>query len=215
MLGPTGVTGAIATGPTGAIATGPTGLTGWTGLTGDTGFTGPTGLTGWTGLTGPTGLTGDTGFTGPTGLTGWTGPTGVFDSTSDIITSGSLWANNISATGTIAAHGNITTDGDVIATGNVTAYSDVRLKKDIETIDHALDKIRQMRGVFFIMNNSRRRTGVIAQETELVLPEVVFTDVTPDRMKSVDYGNIAGLLIEGIKALDERLAAIEKIVNTR
>jgi len=122
---------------------------------------------------------------------------------------------NLSFDGSIlSVTGSIATTGDITAGGNVTAYSDVRLKKDIETIDNPLDKIRQMRGVYFTMN-TRRRTGVIAQETEVVLPEVVFTDLTPERRKSVDYGNIVGLLIEGIKALDNRLSAIEKNPTTK
>ena len=120
----------------------------------------------------------------------------------------------VGGTGNISADFDITAGGNITAQGNVTAYSDVRLKKDIETIDNPLDKIRQMRGVYFTMD-TRRRTGVIAQETEKVLPEVVFTDSSAERRKSVDYGNIVGLLIEGIKALDERCTALEKNANTK
>ena len=155
------------------------------------------------------------------------GSTGTIVADNDISAGGNIGATgniqaggNISAgapvggTGNISADFDITAGGNITAQGNVTAYSDVRLKKDIATIDNPLDKIRQMRGVYFTMD-TRRRTGVIAQETEKVLPEVVFTDSSAERRKSVDYGNIVGILIEGIKALDERCAALEKTVNTK
>jgi hypothetical protein len=56
-------------------------------------------------------------------------------------------------------------------------------------------------------NGTLRRTGVIAQEVEQVLPEVV---VTTETGKSVAYGNIVGLLIEGIKTLSDRCDELEK-----
>jgi hypothetical protein len=116
--------------------------------------------------------------------------------------------------GTTLTVGSEASTGNVNAYGSITEISDVRYKKDIVTIDNPLNKIRNMRGVYFTMN-ARRNTGVIAQETEAVLPEVVFTDSTAERRKSVDYGNIVGILIEGIKALDERCTALEKSLATR
>ena len=116
--------------------------------------------------------------------------------------------------GTTLTVGSETSTGNVNAYGSITEISDVRYKKDIVTIDNPLNKIRNMRGVYFTMN-ARRNTGVIAQETEAVLPEVVFTDSSAERRKSVDYGNIVGILIEGIKALDERCTALEKSLATR
>jgi hypothetical protein len=83
------------------------------------------------------------------------------------------------------------------------ATSDVRTKNSIITIDSALDKVMKMRGVFFERNEQpgERRVGVIAQEIEEVLPEVVNTD--SEGMKSVSYGSIIGLLIEAIKELKQ------------
>ena len=78
------------------------------------------------------------------------------------------------------------------------ATSDRRLKDNIVTIDSALEKVLKMRGVFFTRKNeSKRRTGVIAQEIEEFLPEVVYED--DEGMKSVSYGSMIGLLIEAIK----------------
>jgi hypothetical protein len=85
--------------------------------------------------------------------------------------------------------------GNILATGNVTAYSDARLKTNVRTVPDALGLVQQMRGVFFD-KDGEPSVGVIAQEMEQVLPEVV----TDGDYKSVAYGNIVGVLIEAIKA---------------
>ena len=93
-------------------------------------------------------------------------------------------------------------NGDFIAVGNVTAYSDVSLKENIETVPNALDKVLNLRGVYFDKKDQPdvpRQMGVIAQEVEEVVPEVVSTGA--DEMKTVAYGNLVGLLIESIKEL--------------
>ena len=107
--------------------------------------------------------------------------------------------------------------GNLTMAGNVTAYSDVRLKENIEVITDALDKVNQIRGVTFTRNDhedkERRHAGVIAQEVELVLPEVVSTD--NEGIKNVAYGNMVGLLIEAIKEqqkqIDELKIEISKL----
>lgn len=84
--------------------------------------------------------------------------------------------------------------------------SDSRLKENIVTVDSALDKVMKMRGVYFNkLDETTRRIGVIAQEVEQVLPEVVHTDDTPEQMKAVSYANIVGLLIEAIKEQQEMI----------
>ena len=96
----------------------------------------------------------------------------------------------------------IDSSGNMTVTGNVTAYSDIKLKKDIKVIDNALDKVSAIRGVTFEridQEDEKRQSGVIAQEVEAVLPEVVSTN--SEGIKSVAYGNIVGLLIESIKEL--------------
>jgi len=101
----------------------------------------------------------------------------------------------------------------ILTTGNITAQdfiatSDRRLKSDIATICNAMDIVKGMRGVYFTrIGQSNRSTGVIAQEVEEVLPEVVHT--SDDGMKSVSYGNIVGVLIEAVKVLSERLEKME------
>jgi hypothetical protein len=95
--------------------------------------------------------------------------------------------------------------GNFTASGNVTAFSDKRLKSNIYTIENSLDKVKQMRGVNFEMYG-KHGTGVIAQEIEKVLPEVVFNN---EEYKSVAYGNIVGILIEAIKELSDKVTLLE------
>ena len=93
---------------------------------------------------------------------------------------------------------------------DVTAFSDVILKDDINTIDNALARVTGMRGVFFNRkdNSQTRQTGVIAQEVQPFLPEVVRETKDEKKIKSVAYGNMVGVLIEAIKELN---AKIEKL----
>ena len=112
---------------------------------------------------------------------------------------------NASGTNTFIVDGS----GNATATGNVTAYSDARLKTDISTINDALGICGKLRGVSYKwLKNGSAGIGVIAQEVEEVLPEVVLTtqDVNPvtqeiQEIKSVDYGKIVGVLINAINEL--------------
>lgn len=101
--------------------------------------------------------------------------------------------------------------GDIYATGDVISFSDARLKTDVQTINNALDKVNNMRGVYYTNTNTQtRETGVIAQEIMDVLPEVV-----ADRGEylGVAYGNIVGVLIEAIKELKAKVVELEARVN--
>jgi len=88
------------------------------------------------------------------------------------------------------------------------ATSDQRTKTNITTISNALDIVKELRGVYFTrIGQTKQTVGVIAQEVEAVLPEVVHTD--SEGLKSVSYGNMVGVLIEAVKTLSERLKKIE------
>lgn len=95
----------------------------------------------------------------------------------------------------------------VVTAPNFVSSSDGRLKSEVETIANALAIVCALRGVRFTMNGSRQ-IGVIAQETEAVLPEVV-RDNEAGQL-SVAYGNITGLLIEAVKELAARVAVLEE-----
>jgi len=89
----------------------------------------------------------------------------------------------------------------IYATENIVAYSDRRAKENIVTIDSALNKLLQIRGVYYNRikdETKKRQIGVIAQEVNEVIPEVVtYCDVNDEY--GVAYGNFAGLFIESIK----------------
>ena len=101
--------------------------------------------------------------------------------------------------GNLSNNGN-NLSGAFTATGNITAFSDARLKENVETIEGALDKVSQMRGVMYD-KDGERSTGVIAQEMQQVMPEVV----QEGEYLSVAYGNLVGVLIEAVKELKEEL----------
>ena len=100
----------------------------------------------------------------------------------------------------------VSVTGNFVASGNVTAYSDERLKTNIETIPNALEKVNALRGVTFD-KDGERGLGVIAQEVEKVLPEVVLEG---EEYKSVAYGNIVGVLIEAVKELTKEVEDLKK-----
>lgn len=95
----------------------------------------------------------------------------------------------------------LTNAGDLTCDGDVTGTSDRRLKKNIQPIRGALDKVMRLHGYTFerIEQEGQRRVGVIAQEVEQVLPEAV--RYKKDGYRSVAYGNMVALLIEAIKEL--------------
>jgi hypothetical protein len=105
--------------------------------------------------------------------------------------------------------------------GGATVASDERLKEDITTITGATAKVKQLRGVTHTWKESMQNPdnlngvylGLIAQEVETVVPEVVHTakvtDAEPDAWKSVDYAKLVPLLIETIKELEARITTLE------
>ena len=96
----------------------------------------------------------------------------------------------------------LASDGNATFSGTVTASSDVRLKENVTGIENALDKVLDLRGVYFNRIGKTyddREVGVIAQEVEKVLPELVKEGA--DGMKSVAYQNLVAVLIEAVKDL--------------
>ena len=95
-------------------------------------------------------------------------------------------------------------NGTIRATGDIIAFSDARVKENVKTIDNALEKVTQLRGVSYNkIGETEEKIGVIAQEIEKVLPQVVAED--DNGMKSVAYGNIVGVLIEAIKEQQKQI----------
>ena len=96
--------------------------------------------------------------------------------------------------------------------------SDKNLKKNIIKIDNALDKVMQLQGVEFDFINDasfgylkNHQIGLIAQEVEKVIPEVVGKNL--DGTLGVSYGHLVSLLIEAIKDQQEQINDLKKIIN--
>jgi hypothetical protein len=92
------------------------------------------------------------------------------------------------------------------------------MKFNIRKIDDALNKINQISGVTFtrpdLGSDTHRLAGVIAQEVQQVLPEVVKLDESTG-MLSVAYGNLSSLLIEAIKELSLKVTDLENKLNNK
>ena len=102
-------------------------------------------------------------------------------------------------------------------TGGATVASDERLKENITTITEATSKLKQLRGVTHTWKESMQDPdnadsvsyGLIAQEVEKVIPEVVHTSNSGEGYKSVNYEKLVPLLIETIKELEARIETLE------
>ena len=112
-----------------------------------------------------------------------------------------------------------TTVGRIDASNDVVAFStsDIRLKDNIKTIDKALDKVNSIQGIEFdwiekeeIHGNSGHDIGVIAQEIEKILPDVVTT--RDNGYKAVKYEKIVPLLIEAIKDLSKQVDGLKRLI---
>jgi hypothetical protein len=114
------------------------------------------------------------------------------------IRSGATPSNGFGVYSSGTERARFTTSGLTVG-GTVTANSDIKLKANIKTISDALNKVLSLRGVEYdrVDMNNEHQIGVIAQEIESVIPEVVVEN--SNGIKSVAYGNITAVLIEAIK----------------
>jgi hypothetical protein len=211
--GGTGGTGAQGTtgtqGTTGG--TGGTGAQGTTGTQGTTGGTGGTGAQGTTGsgtqgTTGAQGATGGTGGTGAQGTTGAAGPSTTINATDDTTTNATHYPVFVAAAGSnqtaevssTKLYFNPST-GDLSAT-NFNSLSDTRFKENFEIIDNSFDILDKINTYSFDWKDTKIKSyGVIAQELEQVMPELVKTN--DDGWKTVAYTPLIAILIDAVKDL--------------
>lgn len=109
--------------------------------------------------------------------------------------------------------------GDGYFTGDVVAYysSDRTLKDNLTVIENATEKISQIHGYEFDWNMEAQSVhkghdvGVVAQEIEAILPEVVVT--RENGTKAVKYEKLVALLIQGAKEQQDRIQELEKQIE--
>jgi len=142
-----------------------------------------------------------------------------------------FWNNSTNIGSLIASIGD--GDNNMRSTADIIAYaSDKRLKENVINIPNALDKIKQINGVYFDWKDKTKElgfnpsqkndVGVIAQEIQAILPEVVTLapfDYELGKSKSgenyltVKYDKLAPLFIEAIKELNQKVEDQQKIIN--
>jgi len=109
--------------------------------------------------------------------------------------------------------------GSIEASGNITAFasSDERLKENIITIPNSLDKVKSLNGVLFNWKDgyekvhaygTLRDVGVIAQDVQKILPEIVKENVH-NRYLGVRYEKLTPLLLEAVKELSKKVEDLE------
>jgi hypothetical protein len=147
-------------------------------------------------------------------------PTGVVSGSSQILGGSTIHSSSIGdyqfnsiGVGTAAS----TTAGEIRATGDITAFfsSDIRLKENITPIVNALEKVNQISGNTYdwkegydeVHSHKGSDVGVIAQEIESILPQIVMN--RDNGFKAVQYEKIIPLLIEAIKELSTKIDRLE------
>jgi hypothetical protein len=179
-------------GATGTATQGIQGITGGNGANGAS-VQGANGTQGIQGIAGA-------GTQGTTGATGSTGP--VAGTANQVVYKDS--GNSP------AGSANLTFDGtNLVCGGTVTASSDEKIKENITTIENALEKVLNLRGVEFDYKiDGVHSIGFIAQEVEKIFPDLVFgTDP-----KSIAYQNFVAILVEAIKELNQK---VDRLTNNQ
>lgn len=119
-----------------------------------------------------------------------------------IANNGRVGIGTVSPSQTLDVQGNI----------EANAYyhdSDIRLKKNIKIIENPIEKIKELEGVEFDWKQTNKSTiGLIAQDVEKVLPQIVNTN--EEGFKSVEYSNLVALLIEVVKEQQKQIEELQE-----
>jgi hypothetical protein len=127
---------------------------------------------------------------------------------------GGSWAARV--TGNLRVEGSSTNCTLGNGSGGTSCSSDSRLKDDVHAIPYALEKIDQLRGVYFTWNENApspgtEAIGVIAQEVEKQFPTAVTTD--DKGYKAVDYGSLVAPLIQAVRELYHKVLGHEEKIT--
>lgn len=149
--------------------------------------------------------------------------TGRGATTASAITITNATASSSKITGALIVTGGVGVSGAMYVGGEVTAYaSDAALKTNVVAIDNALSKVESIRGVSYDWNEAGlalglgtdKQIGVIAQEVEAVLPELVVQSAH-EGYKTVKYDKLTALLIEAVKDLSAKVKTLEAQLGSK
>ena len=138
------------------------------------------------------------------------------NTTSNAVSITNSTASTTKTTGALVVTGGVGVSGAVNVGGDVVAFasSDERLKDNIQPISNPLEKINLISGNSFVWNEEKQNIykgkdyGVIAQEVEKILPELVQT--REDGFKAVKYDKLISLLIESVKELSKEVKELKE-----
>jgi len=121
-------------------------------------------------------------------------------------------ANSRVGVGTTVPSTTLSVSGTITCT-DINSTSDIKLKENIHSIDNPLDKVMQINGVGFRWKDTKEEAlGVIAQDIEEVLPELVKEN---DHHKSVNYNGLIGVLIEAVKEQQRQILELKAQLNDK
>jgi len=191
------------------------GLLGFQGTQGNQGTQGTQGLQGLQGLLGLQGTQGVQSVQGVQGLQGLTGDESKINATDDTTTNASFYPVMVAAAGSSQTATVTTTKlyfnpstGTINAT-EVNTLSDLTMKSDLVELADPLTMLSQVSGYKFKFTESGKQSvGVIAQDVEKVLPEIVTTNDKGN--KSISYNGIVALLIEAVKQQQATIDELKK-----
>lgn len=130
----------------------------------------------------------------------------------DDVTSGTVSAANVSSTKLTFNPSTGTLSATVF-----TSLSDASQKTNIRSIENSIELVNQLEGVRFDwIENNKPSLGVIAQEIEKVLPELVTSVNTEEssEVKTVNYNGLVGLLIEAIKDQQNQINTLKEEIQS-
>ena len=125
---------------------------------------------------------------------------------------GEGWTATVAIGQAVATSSNVTFNQ--VTSGSFLYSSDEELKSNIKTIEEPIEKVKQLRGVSYTWNKNstqdgKEDIGLIAQEVEKVLPELVeHSDIM--NSKTVNYGHLIGLLVEAVKEQQKQIDELKK-----
>lgn len=103
---------------------------------------------------------------------------------------------------------------ETISVNNQATVSDIEIKDNLEKIENPLSKIKNLTGYYYDRTDNiylGRQTGLIAQEVNTVLPQAVRGNI--DKQLFLNYDNMSGLFVEGIKELDSQVSDTENLIE--
>lgn len=116
----------------------------------------------------------------------------------------------------MSSSGALSNSGEITAP-SFNATSDFRLKKDISNLSNVLENVCRLQGVEFVRKDDetqRKQLGFIAQDVEEIFPQLVQTEDSKEKYKSVSYANTCALLVEAVKEIRGEMTAENALLKT-